>query len=230
LLRAGRPLLIDTGIALHRQEVLGQLAAFDLAPGSLTVFLTRAEYDTIGNLGAVHAAFGIGSLVGGGAVNIYDGYNEVAGFAEIWDRRVQLARVLPGEGVGLGMGADRLTAISAPIRVLATHWVYDPETATLFTSDLFGHAVLPEPSAVPVVDSGELPGGGIDTVRGHLEAKFAWLRDARTEAVAAALADVFERRPVDTIAPAHGCVLRGRAAVRRHYELLQAALARPAAA
>jgi flavorubredoxin len=226
----GAPVLIDTGIALHREAILQQLSAFDLRRESLTVFLTRAEYDTVGNLGAIHSAMGVSNLLGGGAVNIYDGYNEVPGFASVWDRRLQLARVLPGEGIGIGAIPGRLLALSAPIRVLATHWVYDSETRTLFTSDMFGHALLSEPTASPVMESIDHKTGGGRVVKQHLEAKFAWLRDADTAPVAAALAEVFERRQVDVIAPAHGCVLRGRRVVLRHHELMQAALARRAAA
>ena len=51
-----------------------------------------------------------------------------------------------------------------------------------------------------------------------------WLRGAEYPDLLARLATIFRERDVQMIAPVHGCIIRGRAAVRAHVERLLAGL------
>ena len=213
--------LIDTGYADAEGDVVEQLRIALPQGAGLTVFLTRAEYEGIGNVGAVHAAVGIEHLIAGGIANIFDGYAEVAGFTRRWDERTFVDRVPPGQSLPVG-SSRRLEVLSAPLRILATFWVFDRVSKTLFTSDAFGHTSLASREGSVVIDSVESDASTYESVREHMLAKFAWLAHGRTQAVSAGLRRVFEERDIQVIAPMHGCVLSGREVVNRHYELVQA--------
>ena len=58
-------------------------------------------------------------------------------------------------------------------------------------------------------------------------AKFFWLAEAnpKFEAIRVRLREIFERREIEVIAPRYGCVIRGKATVAKHYDLMQRILA-----
>jgi hypothetical protein len=93
---------------------------------------------------------------------------------------------------------------------------------TLFTSDAFGHVHRPRAGAPRVVRDDS--GFGDEDVRRHLLVKLGWLAGTDTRAVAADVEAIFARHPVETIAPTHGCILAGAELVRRHADLLVAAI------
>src|ERR1700720_4279644 len=53
LLLGEDPILVDTGLPAHEREVIGQLRSVLPNNRSTAVFLSRAEWDCIGNLGAI---------------------------------------------------------------------------------------------------------------------------------------------------------------------------------
>jgi flavorubredoxin len=62
-------------------------------------------------------------------------------------------------------------------------------------------------------------------VKAHVQARFRWLATgSQTTAISENLEKVFQR-DIETLAPMHGCVLRGRDLVQKHYEFLQRILA-----
>jgi len=52
-------LLVDTGVALHQQDVFAQISSALGERTEVDLFFTRAELDCVGNLGAVANAFSI---------------------------------------------------------------------------------------------------------------------------------------------------------------------------
>jgi flavorubredoxin len=217
--------LIDTGSAVFAAEIVAQLKQALPAELPLTVFLTRAEYEGVGNVGAVHEGVGIDQLYAGGFPNIFDAYNEVAGFTEKWDERTYMDRILPGDTIVSFGDTGRLEVLGAPLRILTGFWVYDHETKTLFTSDVFGHTHVDGPDASPILESlGDDP-STYESVKAHVQARFRWLATgSQTTAISENLEKIFQR-DIETLAPMHGCVLRGRDLVQKHYEFLQRILA-----
>ena len=112
--------------------------------------------------------------------------------------------------------------MQAPIRLIATRWLYDRATRTLFSSDMFTH-----------VWRGRAE-GALDRHRGGrrsdlvtcelrsflLNTRYWWLEGAPTDSIRRGIGDVFDKYDVETIAPGYGCMLRGRKVVARHYQML----------
>lgn len=222
-------LLVDTGVTVHEQQVLEQLSTLLGSRTDLAVLLLRqGEFDSICNLYPLVRAFGVKT--------VYGQFPNAIGWSDVRaERRNRLANdptladtvstvVVRREGE-ISLGADRrLTAFLPLLRLLKTHWVYDEAPRTLFTSDSFSYVVRDEPGAAWVVDA-ETDATTLDTVVSHLlGGRFWWLANAQVDPLRRSVAEVFERFPITTIAPAYGCILQGETVVARHYALLDSAL------
>ncbi|WP_424138296.1 hypothetical protein [Roseomonas chloroacetimidivorans] len=210
-----RPVLVDTGIALHRDAVLRQLDAV-IPPGRpLTTFLTRTELECTGNLGALHAAGRIARIVNAGAIGPFDAFDDAL------EGSVPMSLIPLGTGSFAAVDeAETLYVIPAFIRMLSTMWVFDATSRTLFSTDFFGHTSVASPRDPAVIGSLTEDRTSRESARAHLLAKFWWLPRARTSAMRNWLAGIFDRFDVEIIAPTHGCILSGRPVVRRHLELM----------
>ena len=109
----------------------------------------------------------------------------------------------------------------APIRLIATRWIYDEATKTMFTSDMFTHtwrdrAGRPvdhpgrrrrpdrlRPRALVPAQHPLLVAGG----RRHREAPRRHRQDP-------------DKHDIETIAPGYGCILRGKKTVEKHIKLV----------
>lgn len=239
LLREGQDaLLIDTGVPVHERTLLGQLERLLAAETRLSILHTRmVEFDSAGNSGAVLRERPVEVMYGHFPadqwIHFRPEFDEVADTlpGSLWPAaRKRDCRLLHAEDE---LAVDRagtrtVDVIAAPLRLLATYWIYDRATRTLFTSDSFGHAIASEPDGPRVVESGN-DATDYATVRDHLFGKFDWLLAADTRRLGDGLAAIFEAHPIETIAPGYGCILRGREVVERHYGLLQQALGEVAA-
>jgi flavorubredoxin len=220
LREGGQSLLVDAGVKLHEDLVRAQLNSL-LPPGSrLSIFLTRAEYDCFGALAAIASDYQVERIYTGGTQNPFDAFEEVTGFAQSWDGRLQLGRQAVGHTQTVDTSGG-LEVITPALRVLATFWGYHTACRTLFTSDVFGHTSLPEPGAPRVITDATADPSTLESVREHLLARFFWLSQANTRAMVENLRSVFEEREIAIVAPSHGRVLKGERTVRRHYELLR---------
>lgn len=205
--------LIDTGVAAHRGRLLEQLDLVLPKDKQLNVFLTRSEFDCIGNIAAIAEVHPIARLLSGGNANPFDGFDQVTGVSASWESRVKLSRG--------GMSEDVDLEIIVPeVRLIATFWAYDARSKALFTSDLFGHTIMSEPNGDVVIDRLEADRSTADSVRLHNSERYHWFRHARSPRPAADLRRIFGTHDIQVIAPTHGCVLKGGAVVRRHLDLL----------
>ena len=231
LLREGdRALLIDSGAPIHLDQILAQLDALVPAGTSLSVLLTRTvEFDTFGNAAAVLRRFPVASAHSQFPIEEWVFYRSLDD-TEPRPSPVEWYQLLSGQRVGIG-GVNAQTAVEivdAPLRLLVTVWAYDAAGRVLFTSDSFGHSAMPDRAAAPVLRAAEDTATLAD-VREHMLAKFDWLNGADTAPIQQQIADIFESRQIDMIAPVYGRPLVGRELVQRHYELVQGALAEVAA-
>ncbi len=112
-----------------------------------------------------------------------------------------------------------LDVLTPALRMLATYWLYDRATRTLFPSDSFSHLSMRSRNESRVVDDPD-GGAGSDDPGTHLAAKFWWLAAADKRTIRADMERIFERFEVETIAPSNGCVLRGRPVVEKHVRLM----------
>lgn len=220
LVDSGAALLIDTGFAAHSDVIREQMAQVLELGAQLSVFLTRPqEFASAGSFVELADMYEIGDVFVGG----------VSSAVDLQERpSPSIRKVVARDGDTIALGANpSLRVLAPPLRLLNNHWVYEPVTATLFTSNAFTHALLSEPTAATVISRvGDEP--SLATVRAHLEAHFWWLAHSPGPELVRSLAALLESQPIAFIAPALGCVLSGRELVNRHVALTLDALGGPA--
>jgi hypothetical protein len=231
LLREGdNALLVDTGLTIHRAEMLDALRALLGNTRQLEVFTTRVgEFDSVCNLVEIIGAFGVrrqfaafGEGPKWGDIHTDRRLTDVPWAAEIVTDIMPLASVID---VAPGRSLD---VVQPSLRNLSTYWTYDRPTRTLFTADSFCYGVAGGPQGPWVID-GETGRDDIelDDVLGHLltGSRFWWLAGSRLDTIRREVDDIFTRFDVEAIVPSFGAILRGRHVVERHVGLLDAALA-----
>lgn len=223
-------LLVDSGLAVHSQEILEDLGSLLGAEGKLSIFFTRSEMDCVSNLEQIAGHFDIVGLHTGGAINPFDAFDDVSRFA-LRGRRHQIdkERGVEGDSVARSpeiniMGSRSLIIESPLLRLLPTFWGWDAETGTIFTSDTFTHGVMANPGDSRIIDSLADDSTTAEQVAAHLYAKYEWIPRANCEPLRAWLSEKFDDFEPEVIAPSRGCVIRGRALVRRHLDYMLAAL------
>ena len=217
-------LIVDTGIAAVRDELLEQLATL-IAPGTpVSVFLTRAEFDTVGNLGPIAETYPVKALHTGGVTNPFDAFDMVR-FAGVKPLTIpaQVDRKPLRDALEFAPGRV-IDMVPPAIRMITTYWAFDRATKTLFTSDAFSHVHGDDEGGAVVVDS--LEPIDTDVVAAAAYAKFWFLPETHPGLIARELASVFEEFEPEIVAPAYGGVLQGRQVVQQHYEAMLAVLPR----
>lgn len=231
LLEQDRALLLDTGFSVHQESLFRQLESVIDRATPLEIFpMNIGDFSSICNTRPITERFNVVTYYG-----IIDGANE-------WlDFRPEYAPF--GTAVGEGAmatvvnavarsvdalewskGSRRLEVFAPPIRLLPSHWAYDPETGALFTNDSFSHVWRQTADGPWTVAPGEEPPSVDHTYDFLVGSRFWWLPGSDTDAIAKDLAAVFENRDVRMIAPKFGCSITDPAGIEAHYELLLATL------
>ncbi len=227
LLKEGdRALLIGSGWTVHQDALLEQLTAA-LGDARLSLLPMRLEFPSLCNARPIADRFPIDAVYERVPLAHPDEWLNFRPEFPITPSSLRRATpISTSTGDLLPIDADgrrTLRMIEAPLRLVPTHWGYDEETRTLFTVDMFSWVYRPTSAGPWVADADD--DTTADTVHHHLARnRYWWLPGANTDSIRRALADVFERYEVETIAPEWGCVLRGADAVRRHYDLLDGVL------
>jgi hypothetical protein len=161
--------------------------------------------DSMGNAVAIAHDRPVPTMYTGGIINPFDAMDQIA-----------IAGMKGGPKMGNLASPDRshsridlgngriLEVIPAPIRMLAAFWSYDSGTKTLFR---------------PRIDNAEVA-TELQSFAHFVEARYWWLRGSHTQMLIDSLRKVFDEHDIERIAPIHGCVIEGRAAVARHRDLM----------
>ena len=215
-------LLIDTGFGKDEPAIRSEVESL-IAPGSpLSLFPLRLnEFMSINNVETfaghfkvdrcytnnIDAAlwFDFGAKEDGR--NILDSMNVVA-----------VGRV---DTIDVGKQGRRIDVMHAPIRLIATRWLYDRATKTLFSSDLFTHIWRDQKNGPWIVNETDNDSTSPRDLRSFmLNTRYWWLEGAPTDKIRRGIDAVFEKWDIETIAPGYGCILRGKKLVTRHYQML----------
>jgi flavorubredoxin len=134
---------------------------------------------------------------------------------------MKVTAVTRADTIRLGKLGREIDVMQAPIRLIATRWLYDRATRTLFSSDLFTHLWRDGATGPWVVtDADNDPTATADIRSFMLNTRYWWLEGAPTDSIRGGIAEVFDKYDIETIAPGYGCILRGRNVVARHYAML----------
>ena len=128
--------------------------------------------------------------------------------------------VTRADTIKLGKKDRAIDVMQAPIRLIATRWLYDRATRTLFSSDMFTHVWRAQAEGPWIVteDDDRTPASELRSFL--LNTRYWWLEGAPTDSIRRAIAEIFAKCDVETIAPGYGCILRGRKVVARHVAML----------
>lgn len=223
-------LLVDSGLAVHSQEILDDLAQLIGEGGGVSMFFTRSEMDCVSNLEPIAGRFDIERLFTGGVINPFDAFDDLSRLA-LRGRRHQIDAKRTEEGDSVARAAEieiapgRVLEVESPLlRLLPTFWGWDKETGALFTSDTFTHGVMDRPDGPRIIDSTVEDATTVEQVAGHLYAKYEWIPRSTCGPLREWLQEKFDTLDPEIVAPSRGCVLRGREVVRRHLGFMLDAL------
>src|SRR6516225_9626319 len=222
LTQSDAAMLIDTGFGKDEAAIRAQIEAL-IVPGlPLSLFPLRLnEFMSINNVETFAGYFNVKTC--------YTSNIDAAlwfDFGAKEDGRDVLASmkvtaVSRSDVIKLGAGGRAIEGPNAPIRLIATLWLYDRATRTLFSSDLFTH-VWRDAETGPwvVTDADNDPTSQSDVRSFMLNTRYWWLEGAPTDAIRRGIDKIFDTCDIETIAPGYGCILRGRNVVARHYRML----------
>lgn len=218
--------LLDTGYHAHEASIIAQLDQLIDRKLPLAIFPLRInEYMSVGNALAISRVFNVTECYSP-AMDVmlwldFEAMN--SGERNLPDLQ---ARMLRGEvplDLG-GKGRRPMVGFTAPIRLINTTWIYDETTKTLFSSDMFTHVWSDRPEGPWLIDGDD----GVTTpafVRSFLlNTRYWWLEGATTEPLRKGVRQVWETYDIETIAPGYGAILRGKAASRRQFDVLDSVL------
>ena len=214
-------LLIDTGFGKHEPLIRGQIESL-INPGlPLSMFPLRLnEFMSINNVEAFAAHFNVEQCYTSNvdAALWFDFGAKTDGRSVLESMRV--TAVTRADTITVGKTGRPIEVMQAPIRLIATRWLYDRATRTLFSSDLFTHVWRQRATGPWVVTDDTDTTTGRELRSFMLNTRYWWLEGAPTDVIRRGIDLVFDTCDIETIAPGYGCILRGRKVVARHYQLL----------
>jgi len=222
LTQSDAAMLIDTGFGKDEPVIRGQIEAL-IAPGlPLSMFPLRLnEFMSINNVESFAGHFNVETCY---ASNINAAlWFDFGAKAEGRDtlNSMKVTAVTRADTIQLGKGGRAIEVMQAPIRLIATRWLYDGATRTLFSSDVFTHVWRETVTGPWIVTETDKDSTSTRDVRSFmLNTRYWWLEGAPTDSVRRSIGNVFDKYDIETIAPGYGCILRGRNVVARHYQML----------
>jgi len=220
-------MLIDTGFGKDEPAIRAQIEAL-IAPGTpLSMFPLRLnEFMSINNVESFAGHFNVETC--------YTSNPDAALWFDFGVREdgrslldaMKITAVTRADTIDLGKLGRTIDVMQAPIRLIATRWLYDRATRTLFSSDMFTH-LWRDTATGPwlVTDADNDPTTTRDVRSFMLNTRYWWLEGAPTDAIRRGIGEIFDKFDVETLAPGYGCILSGRNVVARHYQMLDDFLA-----
>jgi hypothetical protein len=227
LLKGGdRALLLDTGYSVHEQQILGQLGDLIGPETALSLMPLRInEFMSVTNAVAIAKRF-----------NVVECFSPVPKIEE-WiefeaqrgdERNPVLKTTIIGSLSGKGgprveLGPDRIVDVmNAPIRLINTMWIYDETSKTLFSSDMFSHLWSDREDGPWLLGDNETDDvTDFPFIRSFLlNTRYWWIEGANMSPIRKAVAEVYDRFDIETIAPGYGTVISGRAHVDKQFVVL----------
>jgi hypothetical protein len=220
-------MLIDTGFGKDEPVIRGQIEAL-IAPGlPLSMFPLRLnEFMSINNVESFAGHFNVETCYTSNIdAALWFDFGAKAEGRDIL-KSMKVTAVTRADTIELGKNGRAIDVMQAPIRLIATRWLYDRATRTLFSSDMFTHVWRDSATGPWIVQESDNSSADNDPtsprdVRSFmLNTRYWWLEGAPTDSIRRGIGNVFDTYDIECIAPGYGCILRGRNVVARHYAML----------
>ena len=214
--------LIDTGFGCDEPTIRGQIES--LMPKTLPLSLLPLrlnEFMSIQNVEPFSAYFNVKEVFTGNPdAALWFDFGAGSDSGQDTLHRLKITTI-GRDPIPVGALGRAFISYNAPIRLIATRWIYDEATKTLFTSDMFSHVWRQQLDGPWIVQDGDEDNTDFDALRSFLlYTRYWWLEGVDTVTLRRDIAKIFDKHDVETIAPGYGCVLRGRKTVEKHYRLL----------
>ncbi|HEY8614422.1 MAG TPA: hypothetical protein VIL69_24440, partial [Roseomonas sp.] len=203
ILRDGESwLMVDTGLAVHWPLVADGIRRTLGDTRERRLITTRREQDCMINLPAILQDFGVREVLYAGVLNpldFFEGVEETDAAARIEATPgLRATRIAPGAITEVGR--LRLEVLRVELRLLATNWLYEQTTRTLFTSDAFAFNARSAPAWSSGISrlraAGEAPMRAEDVAL-YLSAKMDWLIGIDPEPIIHDLDAIQAAHPID---------------------------------
>jgi flavorubredoxin len=220
--QADGAMLIDTGFGKDEPLIRAQIESL-IAPGlPFSMFPLRLnEFMSINNVESFAGHFNIETCY---TSNIHAAlWFDFGAKAEGRDilKSMKVTAVTRTDTIELGKLGRAIDVMQAPIRLIATRWLYDQATRTLFSSDMFTHVWRDTEKGPWVVTEADNDLTSLRDVHSFmLNTRYWWLEGAPTDSMRRGIGTIFDKYDIECIAPGYGCILRGRSVVERHYRML----------
>ena len=227
LTQSDAAMLIDTGFGKDEPAIRAQIESL-IAPGlPLSLFPLRLnEFMSINNVETFAGHFNVETCYTSNVdAALWFDFGAKANGRSILES-MKVTAVTRADTIKLGQHGRAIDVMQAPIRLIATRWLYDRATRTLFSSDMFTHVWRPRTDGPWIVTDDDDTTAARELRSFLLNTRYWWLEGAPTDSIRRGIADVFAKCDVETIAPGYGCILHGRAVVARHVAMLDDVLAR----
>jgi hypothetical protein len=220
-------MLIDTGFGKDEPVIRAQVESL-IAPGlPLSMFPLRLnEFMSINNVESFAGHFNVETCYTSNIdAALWFDFGAKAEGRDIL-KSMKVTAVTRADTIALGKGGRAIDVMQAPIRLIATRWLYDRATRTLFSSDMFTHVWRDTATGPWIVQESDNSSADNDStslrdVRSFmLNTRYWWLEGAPTDSIRRGIGNVFDKYDIECIAPGYGCILRGRNVVARHYAML----------
>jgi flavorubredoxin len=215
-------MLIDTGFGKDEPAIRAQIESL-IAPGlPLSMFPLRLnEFMSINNVETFAGHFNVETCYTSNPdAALWFDFGAKENGRGILDS-MKVTAVTRADTIELGKSGRAIDVMQAPIRLIATRWLYDRSTKTLFASDMFTHVWRDTEHGPWIVTEADNDSTSLRDVRSFmLNTRYWWLEGAPTDSIRRGIDAVFEKYDVETIAPGYGCILSGRNVVARHYKML----------
>jgi hypothetical protein len=221
LTQSDAALLIDTGFGKDEPVIRSQIESL-IAPGlPLSMFPLRLnEFMSINNVETFAGHFNVEQCYTSNIdAALWFDFGAKADGRNILES-MKVTAVTRADTIGVGKKGRPIDVVQAPIRLIATRWLYDRATRTLFSSDLFTHVWRDRVTGPWVVTDEDDTTTEREVRSFMLNTRYWWLEGAPTDSIRRGIDAVFDKFDVETIAPGYGCILRGRNVVARHYRML----------
>ena len=226
LTQSDAALLIDTGFGKDEPAIRAEVESL-IAPGlPLSLFPLRLnEFMSINNVETFAGHFNVEQCYTSNidAALWFDFGAQADGRSILESMKV--VAVTRADTIQLGKGGRAIDVMQAPIRLIATRWLYDRATKTLFSSDLFTGVWRDAQTGPWIVTDADDTTTLRDMRSFMLNTRYWWLEGAPTDSIRRGIGAVFDKYDVETLAPGYGCILRGKKLVERHYQMLDDFLA-----
>jgi flavorubredoxin len=216
-------MLIDTGFGKDEPVIREQIESLIAPSLPLSLFPLRLnEFMSINNVESFAGHFNVETCYTSNIdAALWFDFGAKAEGREIL-KSMKVTAVARADSIALGKSGGRtIDVMQAPLRLIATRWLYDRATRTLFSSDMFTHVWREAATGPWIVTEADNDSTSPPEVRSFmLNTRYWWLEGAPTDAIRRGIGNVFDKFDIETIAPGYGCVLSGRNVVARHYRML----------